>query len=81
MTPAATAARAAARRPFSVLTSLRTAARSSPFPRPPTSQKAARPDWAREFKRAGSQALVFFPGFAVLLGWPFLAKSLVDGHV
>ncbi|KAM4057826.1 hypothetical protein HRG_009447 [Hirsutella rhossiliensis] len=78
------AARTAVRRPFSVLASARTAARSfeaHPFQRLPISQRAARPDWAREVKRVGSQALVFFPAFAVMLGWPFAAKSLVDGHV
>ncbi|PHH86053.1 hypothetical protein CDD83_10821 [Cordyceps sp. RAO-2017] len=78
------AARVAARRRFSVMKSMRSVARAMephPFQRLPASQPTARPDWATGLKRAGSQALIFFPGIAVLLGWPLAAKALVDGHV
>lgn len=53
---------AAARRPFSAYASVRAAVRAfeaHPFQRLPLSQKTARPDWGREFKRVGSQAIVY----------------------
>ncbi|ODA80650.1 hypothetical protein RJ55_03609 [Drechmeria coniospora] len=82
MNPSVT--RVVARRPFSMMMRLRSAARSfeaHPFQRLPVSQQAARGDWGAEMKRVGKQAAIFFPGFAVLLGWPLAAKSIFDGHV
>ncbi|GJN67995.1 hypothetical protein VFPFJ_04579 [Purpureocillium lilacinum] len=82
MVPAAT--RVAARRPFSVMMSLRTAARSfeaHPFQRLSLSQKPAKADWNNEVKRVGKQAVLFFPGIAMLLGWPMAAKRVFDGHI
>ncbi|OAA33429.1 hypothetical protein AAL_00894 [Moelleriella libera RCEF 2490] len=76
--------RVAAARSFSILTAARTAARSMeahPFQRLSNSQRSARGDWAGEGKRLGKQAVLFFPGITMLLGWPFAAKALFDGHV
>ncbi|KAK2603650.1 hypothetical protein QQS21_004123 [Conoideocrella luteorostrata] len=76
--------RAAARRSFSILTAARSAARSMeshPFQRLPASQKSAKVNWAAEGKRVGKQAVLFFPGMIMLLGWPYAAKTIFDGHV
>ncbi|KAJ6440282.1 hypothetical protein O9K51_06072 [Purpureocillium lavendulum] len=71
-------------RPFSVMMSLRTAARSfeaHPFQRLSLTQKPAKADWNGDFKRVGKQAVLFFPGIAMLLGWPLAAARVLDGHV
>ncbi|PHH62997.1 hypothetical protein CDD81_6422 [Ophiocordyceps australis] len=76
--------RLATRRPFSVMSSIRTAARSMephPFQRLPVTQRPAKPDWGSNIKRVGTQAIIFFPGIGMLLGWPIAAKMLLDGHV
>ncbi|RBR20956.1 uncharacterized protein FIESC28_05108 [Fusarium coffeatum] len=78
------AARTVQRRQFSLLTAMRNAGRameSHPFGRLPISQKSASPDYAKMFKRVGSQALFFFPGFAVILGWPLAAQYAFDGRL
>ncbi|KAH6891413.1 hypothetical protein B0T10DRAFT_605690 [Thelonectria olida] len=84
MSPVVTrfAARAIQRRQFSLLSAMRTVGRSMeahPFERLPVSQKPAPGDYAKLFKRAGGQALIFFPGFAVVLGWPLAAQWAFDG--
>lgn len=56
-----TAARAATRKPFSVMMTLRTAARSfeaHPFQRLSATGQAARPDWGSEARRVGKQVAV-----------------------
>ncbi|KAH7266205.1 hypothetical protein NCS52_00104500 [Fusarium sp. LHS14.1] len=78
------AARAVQRRQFSLLSAMRTVGRSMeshPFERLPISQQPAKPDYAKMFKRVGSQALFFFPGFAVILGWPLAAEAAFDGRL
>ncbi|KAF5022405.1 hypothetical protein F66182_5545 [Fusarium sp. NRRL 66182] len=78
------AARAVQRRQFSLLNSMRNAGRAMeahPFERLPINQRPASPDYAKMFKRVGSQALFFFPGFAVILGWPFAAQAVFDGRL
>ncbi|QPC68779.1 hypothetical protein HYE67_011010 [Fusarium culmorum] len=78
---ARSAARAFQTRQFSLLTAMRNAGRameSHPFERLPITQKPASPDYAKMFKRVGSQALFFFPGFAVILGWPWAAQYAFD---
>ncbi|KAM5352560.1 hypothetical protein ACJ41O_005282 [Fusarium nematophilum] len=78
------AVRAVQRRQFSLLGAMRTVGRSMeshPFERLPISQKPARPDYAKMFKRVGSQAVFFFPGFAVILGWPWATKAIFDGRL
>ncbi|KAG5928371.1 hypothetical protein E4U42_000764 [Claviceps africana] len=62
--------RAAAKRSFSLLTTAQ---------RVPARKPTA--NWAGEGRRLGKQAAIFFPGIAMLLGWPFLAKTVFDGHV
>jgi len=47
----------------------------------PVSQKAARGDWGKEFRRVGKQAALFFPGITVLLGWPLMARRVLNGHM
>ncbi|PHH81559.1 hypothetical protein CDD82_488 [Ophiocordyceps australis] len=72
------------RRPFSVMSSIRTAARSMephPFQRLPVTQRPAKPDWGNNMKRAAAQAAIFFPSIGLYLGWPVAAKMLLDGHV
>ncbi|KAF4965100.1 hypothetical protein FSARC_7063 [Fusarium sarcochroum] len=81
---ARSAFRAVQRRQFSLLNSMRNAGRameSHPFERLPISQQPAKPDYAQMFKRVGSQALFFFPGFAVILGWPLAAQYAFDGRL
>lgn len=61
MTPVAAriATRAVARRPFSMMASLRAAGRameSHPFERLPTKTKSAPADWSWQVKRLGTQA-------------------------
>ncbi|KAK7403204.1 hypothetical protein QQZ08_001681 [Neonectria magnoliae] len=76
------AIRAAGRRQFSLLGAMRTVGRSMeshPFERLPASMKPAPPDYAKMVKRVGSQAIIFFPGFAVILGWPLAAAWAFDG--
>ncbi|KAF5127494.1 uncharacterized protein G6M90_00g077120 [Metarhizium brunneum] len=76
--------RIASRRSFSLLTAARSAARSMeshPFQRPSAAQKSAKADWAGEGKRLGKQLAIFVPGISMLLGWPYLAKVIADGHV
>jgi hypothetical protein len=56
------AIRAAQRRQFSMMGSLRNFARSlesHPFERLPISQKPQPADWSKQFKRVGSQALMY----------------------
>ncbi|EFY91393.1 hypothetical protein J3459_005977 [Metarhizium acridum] len=76
--------RIASRRSFSLLTAARFAARSMeshPFQRLSATQRSAKADWAREGKRLGKQLVTFVPGISMLLGWPYLAKVIADGHV
>lgn len=81
MTPVA---RVIARRPFSMLQSLRAVGRameSHPFERLSNTQKHAPANWAGEAKRLSVNLAMFVPGIALLLGWPLLAAKAVDGHV
>jgi len=76
--------RIATRRSFSILSAARGAARSiesHPFQRLSITQKSAKADWAAEGRRVGKQVAIFVPGIALLLGWPYLAKAVADGHV
>ncbi|KAF8855149.1 hypothetical protein BDZ45DRAFT_676443 [Acephala macrosclerotiorum] len=73
-----------AQRQFSVVARIRQAARDfepHPFERYPTTQKAAPADWSRQFKKLGGNALFYFPGFAIILGWPLMGEAMLDGHV
>lgn len=77
--------RMASRRQFSLMTSLRQLGRSfehgTPFERLPASQQPAPADWGRQVKRLGSQAAIFFPAMAVMLGWPYAAAVVMHDHV
>lgn len=77
--------RMASRRQFSLMTSLRQLGRSfehgTPFERLPVTQTPAAADWGRQFKRVGSQAAIFFPAMAVMLGWPYAASVVMNEHV
>ncbi|KAG5949261.1 hypothetical protein E4U60_006852 [Claviceps pazoutovae] len=64
-------ARTVARRTFSHLTT----AQKRPF------QKSAGAGWAAEGKRVAKQAALWLPGISVVLGWPMIAKAVLDGHV
>ncbi|KAE8449853.1 hypothetical protein EG329_007330 [Mollisiaceae sp. DMI_Dod_QoI] len=71
-------------RPFSVIARVRQLARDfepHPFERYPTSMKAAPADWGRQFRKLGDAALFYFPGFALVLGWPLIGEAMLDGHI
>ncbi|KAK4680350.1 hypothetical protein QC764_212340 [Podospora pseudoanserina] len=71
-------------RTFSVYKSLRQFARSfehAPFERLPVSTNSAAADWGRQIKRVGKQGAVYFPAIGMILGWPYLAASGLDGRV
>ncbi|KAI9644077.1 hypothetical protein NHQ30_007429 [Ciborinia camelliae] len=68
------------RRTFSILTQARQLARGfepHPFERYPISQQAAKADWGKLVKRTAGSALFYFPGFAIMLGWPLMAEKVV----
>ncbi|ATZ56936.1 hypothetical protein BCIN_14g01430 [Botrytis cinerea B05.10] len=68
----------ASRRAFSILTQARQLARGfepHPFERYPISQQAAKSDWAKLVKRTAGNAVLYFPGFALVLGWPLMAEK------
>ncbi|QPH05530.1 hypothetical protein C2857_003379 [Epichloe festucae Fl1] len=74
----------ATRRSFSLLAAARSAVRAieaHPFQRRSVSGTSAKADWLGEGKRVGKQAALFVPGITVLLGWPYMAKTVFDGHV
>ncbi|KAK0636309.1 hypothetical protein B0T17DRAFT_485230 [Bombardia bombarda] len=71
-------------RQFSLVQSLRTFARSfesHPFERLPVASNSQAADWGRQFKRVGSQAIIYFPAMAVMLGWPYAAALTMDDHI
>ncbi|KAB5554499.1 hypothetical protein GE09DRAFT_130127 [Coniochaeta sp. 2T2.1] len=72
-------------RSFSLMTSLRQLGRSfehgTPFERLPVTQKSAAADWGKLARRAGGQAIIFFPAMAVMLGWPYAARVVVGDKV
>ncbi|KAK0651526.1 hypothetical protein B0T16DRAFT_453985 [Cercophora newfieldiana] len=75
---------ASARRQFSVLNNLRSFARSfesHPFERLPVTTNSASADWGRQVKRISQQVAIFLPGFGLVLGWPAIAKAIVDDRV
>jgi hypothetical protein len=81
---ARSAARAAGRRQFSLLNSVRGVARSfepHPFERLPVTQNAARGDYGKMGRRVAGQAVFFAPAIVILLGWPYLGYKMLNGHV
>ncbi|CCC10834.1 hypothetical protein SMACR_07851 [Sordaria macrospora] len=72
-------------RQFSVIQSMRQWARKmelhTPYERIPTQTGAAGADWGASFKRVAGQAAVFPIVAGSILGWPLLAKTLLDGHI
>ncbi|KAI1499890.1 hypothetical protein F5X99DRAFT_410529 [Biscogniauxia marginata] len=52
---------------------------------PPTSPRPSvasqRGDWGRIFRTRAQTAAIYFPGMSLVLGWPFLAKQMFDGHI
>lgn len=85
MTPVAAriATRAAFRRPFSVLASLRTAGRAmqvNPFERLPNASKSAPADWSKQFKRLGAQvSLYVYSSSTTLVLVYYLAPPISHG--
>jgi hypothetical protein len=78
------ASAAGGRRHFSVISSLRSFARSfepHPFERLPVTAKAQAGDWGKQVRRVTTQGAIFVPLFGVMLGWPYLAKLAVDDRV
>ncbi|KAK3296841.1 uncharacterized protein B0H64DRAFT_440340 [Chaetomium fimeti] len=72
------------RQQFSIMHNLRTIARSfepHPFQRLPMASRPAPADWSRLVRRAGGQAVVFFPAGLLMLGWPYAAAAMLDGKV
>ncbi|KAI9742166.1 MAG: hypothetical protein M1818_004066 [Claussenomyces sp. TS43310] len=69
-------------RNISTVGKLRAAVRSfepHPFERKPVSQAAAKGDWGRHVRSAGKQTLIYFPFFALVLGWPVVVAKALDG--
>ncbi|KAI8633642.1 hypothetical protein F5Y19DRAFT_247228 [Xylariaceae sp. FL1651] len=49
---------------------------------PSRSARASQPgDWGRIFRSRATMAAIYFPGVGLILGWPLIAKALIDGHV
>lgn len=74
----------AQRRQFSLMTAMRTTMRSfepHPFQRLPIAEKAQSADWAKIFSRTGRSLGIYFPGMALILGWPFMAQKALNGHI
>ncbi|KAK4229620.1 hypothetical protein QBC38DRAFT_358991 [Podospora fimiseda] len=72
------------KRQFSIVQSLRQFARSfehTPFERLPTTTQSASADWGRQLTRIGKQGVLYFPAMCVMLGWPYAAATLLDGHM
>lgn len=73
-----------ARRQISIVSRLRTAARSfesHPFERIPVTQTTAKADWGKQIRHIGDAGMFYFPFFAVMLGWPLMAEKVLDGHI
>ncbi|KAK0754653.1 hypothetical protein B0T18DRAFT_425008 [Schizothecium vesticola] len=78
------AANIAGRRQFSGMQNLRSFARSfeaHPFERLPVANNSQGADWGKQAKRVASQGAIFIPGMLLVLGWPALAKTGLDGHI
>ncbi|QSZ32921.1 hypothetical protein DSL72_002504 [Monilinia vaccinii-corymbosi] len=70
----------ASRRTFSIVARARQLAMGfepHPFQRLPTTQEAAAADWGQLIKRSFGNAVFYFPGFAMVLGWPLMAEKVV----
>ncbi|RKU46590.1 hypothetical protein DL546_005747 [Coniochaeta pulveracea] len=82
---ASQAARTAGKRQFSIMTSLRTLARSmehgTPFQRLSQTQQSAPADWGRQFKRVGGNAVVYVPAIGSFLAWPYVASYITNDHI
>ncbi|KAI0595447.1 hypothetical protein F4775DRAFT_595232 [Biscogniauxia sp. FL1348] len=52
---------------------------------PPTSPRPSfgsqRADWGRIAKSRVQQAAIYIPGMSLVLGWPWIARSMLDGRV
>ncbi|KLU88822.1 hypothetical protein MAPG_07805 [Magnaporthiopsis poae ATCC 64411] len=74
----------AQRRQFSLMTAMRTTMRSfepHPFQRLPIAERAQPADWAKIVSRTGKSLGIYFPGMALILGWPFMVQRALDGHI
>ncbi|KAL8371693.1 hypothetical protein RB595_001480 [Gaeumannomyces hyphopodioides] len=75
---------AAQRRQFSLMTAMRNTMRSfepHPFQRLPIAEKAQPADWAKTVARRGKTLGIYFPGMALILGWPWMVQKALDGHM
>ncbi|KAH9907004.1 hypothetical protein F4778DRAFT_724334 [Xylariomycetidae sp. FL2044] len=76
------AARAIARGPSPLMQAVKQFYRSI---EPPTSPRPSfgsqRGDWGRIARARASQAAIYFPGLALILGWPILAREMLDGRM
>ncbi|KAK3500187.1 uncharacterized protein B0T23DRAFT_37107 [Neurospora hispaniola] len=72
-------------RQFSVIQSMRQWARRmelhTPYERIPTETGAAGADWGASFKKLAGQAAVYPLVAGTLLGWPLIAKTVLDGRI
>jgi len=53
----------------------------TPFERLPVTSSPQAAGWGGQARRVGGQAAIYFPGLALLLGWPYLAYQGLDGRV
>ncbi|KAG9256679.1 uncharacterized protein F5Z01DRAFT_482366 [Emericellopsis atlantica] len=61
------------KRSFSIMSTLRNVGRfmeAHPFERLPSTKAKAPADWGRQIRRIGGQTAIFFPFYAVMMGWP-----------
>ncbi|EAA31830.1 hypothetical protein GE21DRAFT_8268 [Neurospora crassa] len=72
-------------RQFSVMQTMRQWARRmelhTPYERIPTETGAAGADWGASFKKLAGQAAVYPLVAGTLLGWPLIAKTVLDGRI
>ncbi|CAN8106145.1 unnamed protein product [Discula destructiva] len=71
-------------RQFSAMQAVRNMARSfepHPFQRLPNAARPQAGDWSKLVKRSVSTGVLYFPGFALVLGWPLAASAVLDGSM
>lgn len=72
--------RAATRRQLSTARTIARSFEAHPYERM-SKEKHASGAYGKMAKNAASRLVFFAPGIALLLGWPYLGKLTLDGHV
>ncbi|KAI6781539.1 Activating signal cointegrator 1 complex subunit-like protein [Emericellopsis cladophorae] len=72
------------KRSFSIISTLRNAGRAMeahPFERLSSSKAKAPADWGRQIRRIAGQSAVFFPFYAVMMGWPLAIAWVSESRI